>query len=85
MEQFSQTMVLQAPAGFPRPMWWCWCRRWWIGMPCCGPASLMMALGLGAGGARAGSVDALGCLHIVEVLSDEALIEARSRLDPAAG
>ncbi|EUA31127.1 linear gramicidin synthetase subunit D domain protein [Mycobacterium xenopi 3993] len=34
---------------------------------------------------EAGSVDALGCLHIVEVLSDEALIEARSRLDPAAG
>ncbi|OBF63142.1 hypothetical protein A5787_15850 [Mycobacterium sp. 852002-50816_SCH5313054-b] len=44
----------------------------------------------GAGGwscmvPEAGSVDARGYLRAVPVLSDEAVIEARSRLDPAAG
>jgi non-ribosomal peptide synthase protein (TIGR01720 family) len=32
-----------------------------------------------------GSVDARGCLQSVDVLSDEALVAARSRLNPAAG
>ncbi|WP_155942064.1 non-ribosomal peptide synthetase, partial [Mycobacteroides sp. CBMA 326] len=32
-----------------------------------------------------GSVDAQACLRTVEALSDEALVAARSRLDPAAG
>ena len=44
----------------------------------------------GAGGwsltvPEVGSVDAGGCLHSVDVLSDEALVGARSRLNPAAG
>jgi non-ribosomal peptide synthase protein (TIGR01720 family) len=44
----------------------------------------------GAGGwslqvPEAGSVDAGARLHTVDVLSDEALLAARSRLDPAAG
>ncbi|OBF03805.1 non-ribosomal peptide synthetase [Mycobacterium sp. 852002-10029_SCH5224772] len=44
----------------------------------------------GAGGwsleaPEAGSVDARACLHTVDVLSDEALLRARSRLNPAAG
>ncbi|MGA9674437.1 MAG: amino acid adenylation domain-containing protein [Mycobacterium sp.] len=44
----------------------------------------------GAGGwsltvPEAGSVDAGACLHTVDVLSDEAVVEARSRLNPAAG
>jgi amino acid adenylation domain-containing protein/non-ribosomal peptide synthase protein (TIGR01720 family) len=44
----------------------------------------------GAGGwsltvPEAGSVDAGACLHPVDVLSDEAVVEARSRLNPAAG
>ncbi len=44
----------------------------------------------GAGGwsltvPEAGSVDAGGCLQSVDVLSDEALVAARSRLNPAAG
>ena len=44
----------------------------------------------GAGGwslqaPEAGSVDAGSCLHTVDVLSDEALVQARSQLDPAAG
>jgi len=44
----------------------------------------------GAGGwaltvPEAGSVDARSCLQTVEVLSEEALVAARSRLNPAAG
>jgi len=44
----------------------------------------------GAGGwsltvPEAGSVGAGGCLHAVDVLSEEALVKARSRLNPAAG
>ena len=44
----------------------------------------------GAGGwsltvPEVGSVDAGACLHSVDVLSDEALVVARSRLNPAAG
>src|SRR6185437_4179064 len=34
---------------------------------------------------EAGSVDARGCLRAVDVLSDEALVAARWRLNPAAG
>ena len=34
---------------------------------------------------EAGSVDAGACLHAVEVLSEEAVVAARSRLNPAAG
>ena len=34
---------------------------------------------------EAGSVDARSCLHTVEALSDEALVEARARLNPATG
>lgn len=32
-----------------------------------------------------GTVNAADCLHAVDVLSDETLVAARSRLDPAAG
>jgi amino acid adenylation domain-containing protein/non-ribosomal peptide synthase protein (TIGR01720 family) len=34
---------------------------------------------------EAGTVDAHQCLHTVEALSDDAIVEARSRLNPAAG
>ena len=34
---------------------------------------------------EAGAVDARKCLQSVEALSDEALVDARSRLNPAAG
>ena len=55
-------------------------------MPCCGCASMTTAPGGGRYRCpRPGSVDAGGCLHAVDVLSDEALVEARSRLNPAAG
>ncbi|EUA56874.1 linear gramicidin synthetase subunit D domain protein [Mycobacterium xenopi 4042] len=39
VEQFNQTVLLQAPAGQRRPTWRCCCRRCWIGMPCCGHVS----------------------------------------------
>ena len=34
---------------------------------------------------EAGSVDAAGCLHTVDALDDDAVVGARSRLNPAAG
>ncbi|WP_116377627.1 non-ribosomal peptide synthetase, partial [Mycobacterium sp. MFM001] len=86
VEQFNQTVLVQAPAGVTEA----------------DVAVLLQALldrhamlrarveddGVGAWALRvpeAGSVDARGCLYSVDVLSDEALIAARSRLDPAAG
>ena len=47
VDQFNQTVVVQAPAGSPRPMWWWCCRRCWIGMPCCGCGSTTTAPGGG--------------------------------------
>ena len=40
---------------------------------------------MGAPVPEPGSVNAGDCLHTVDALSDEALVEARSRLNPAAG
>ena len=34
---------------------------------------------------EAGSVDARACVQTIDALSDEALVAARSRLNPAAG
>jgi len=67
-------------------MWWFCCRPWWIGTPCCG----LRVDDDGAGGwlltvPEARSVDARGCLHAVDALSGQALVGARSRLNPAAG
>ena len=87
VEQFNQTMVVQTPVGVTqadvvvRVAGACW-----IGMPCCGCVWTID----GAGGwsltvPEAGAVDAGGCLQSVDVLSDEALVDARSRLNPAAG
>ncbi len=89
VEQFNQTVLVQAPAGVTEAE----------------VAVLLQALlnrhpmlrlrvdgmsGPGIGGwslqvAEAGAVDARGCLHSVHALSDAALVGARSRLDPAAG
>ena len=86
VEQFNQTMVVQAPAGVSE-----------ADVVAVLQALLdrhaMLRLRVdddGAGGwslqvPEAGSVDAGGCLQSVDVLSDEALVEARSRLNPAAG
>ena len=73
--------------GRARPMrGWC-CRRCWIGTRCCGCASTRtrMRRGWSLTVPEAGTVDAGECLHTVDVLSDEALVAARSRLNPAAG
>ncbi|EID14475.1 amino acid adenylation enzyme/thioester reductase family protein,thioester reductase-like protein, partial [Mycobacterium xenopi RIVM700367] len=86
VEQFNQTVLLQAPAGATEA----------------DVAVLLQALldrhamlrarvdDDGAGSwlvtvPDAGSVDARTCLSTVETLTDEALITARSRLSPAAG
>ena len=86
VDQFNQTMVVQAPAGVTE-----------ADVVAVLQALLdrhaMLRLRVdddGAGGwslrvPEVGSVDAGGCLHAVEVLSEEALVKARSRLDPAAG
>ena len=55
-------------------------------MPCCGCGSTTTAPGgWSLTVPEAGSVDARECLRTVQVLSDEAVVEARSRLNPAAG
>ncbi|EUA31112.1 linear gramicidin synthetase subunit D domain protein [Mycobacterium xenopi 4042] len=86
VEQFNQTMVLQAPAGVTEA----------------DVVVLLQALldrhamlrlrAEGHGGGEwsltvpeAGAVDARACLDTLPVLSDEALAQARSQLDPAAG
>ena len=86
VEQFNQTMVVQAPAGVTEA----------------DVVTLLQALldrhamlrlrvdDDGAGGwslqvPEAGTVDAAACVQTVDVLSDEALVKARGRLDPAAG
>jgi glycopeptidolipid biosynthesis protein len=87
VDQFNQTVVLQAPAGVTEA----------------DVVVVLQALldrhatlrlraeaVVDAGGwsltvPEAGSVDAHACLHAVDALSDGAFVAARSRLDPAAG
>ncbi|WP_082978792.1 non-ribosomal peptide synthetase [Mycobacterium sp. 1081908.1] len=86
VDQFNQTVSVQAPAGATE-----------ADVVAVLQAVLdrhaMLRLRVeddGAGGwaltvPEAGSVDARGCLRAVPVLSDDAVVEARSRLNPAAG
>ncbi|WP_156737791.1 amino acid adenylation domain-containing protein, partial [Mycobacterium scrofulaceum] len=86
VDEFNQTMVVQAPAGVTRD----------------DVAALLQALidrhpmlrlrvdDDGAGGwslrvPEPGAVDARGFVHTVDALSEEAVVSARSRLNPAAG
>jgi amino acid adenylation domain-containing protein/non-ribosomal peptide synthase protein (TIGR01720 family) len=86
IEQFNQTAVVQAPAGVTED-------DVVVLLQALLDRHAMLRLRVeddGAGGwslqvPEAGSVDARDCLHSVEVLSDEAAIAARSRLNPAAG
>ena len=86
VEQFNQTVVVQAPAGVTHA-------DVVVVLQALLDRHAMLRLRVdddGAGGwalqvPEAGSVDAGGCLHAVDVLSDEALVAARSRLNPAAG
>ncbi len=89
VDQFNQTMVVQAPTGVSEA-------DVVIVLQALLDHHAMLRLrvdpstGDGAGGwslqvPEAGSVDAGACLHTVDVLSDEAVVAARSRLNPAAG
>src|SRR5262249_22245742 len=86
VDQFNQTMVVQAPAGASEA-------DVVVVVQALVDRHAMLRLRVdddGAGGwslrvPGVGSVDARGCLQAVEVLSDAALVGARSRLNPATG
>ena len=86
VEQFNQTVVVQAPVGVSEA-------DVVVVLQALVDRHAMLRLRVdddGAGGwsltvPEVGSVDAGECLQSVEVLSDEALVGARSRLNPAAG
>ncbi|WP_082973810.1 non-ribosomal peptide synthetase, partial [Mycobacterium sp. E1386] len=86
VDQFNQTMVVQAPAGVTQDDVVTLVQAMIDRHP-------MLRLRVdddGAGGwslqvPAPGTVDARGCVHTVDVLSEAALVAARSRLNPAAG
>ena len=86
VDEFNQTVLVQAPVGVTEA-------DVAVVLQALLDRHAMLRLRVdddGAGGwsltvPEVGSVDARGCLHAVEVLSDEALVGARSRLNPAAG
>src|SRR5262249_56596613 len=86
VEQFNQTVVVRAPAGVSEA-------DVVVVLQALLDRHAMLRLRVeddGAGGwslqvPEAGSVDARGCLHAVDVLSDEAGGGARSRVEPAGG
>ena len=86
VEQFNQTVVVQAPAGVTEA-------DVVVVLQALLDRHAMLRLRVdddGAGGwsltvPEPGSVDARECLHTVGALSDAALMAARSRLNPAAG
>ncbi|MGW4101558.1 non-ribosomal peptide synthase/polyketide synthase, partial [Mycobacterium sp. NPDC004974] len=86
IDEFNQTVLLQAPAGVTEA-------DVVVLLQALLDRHGMLRLRAeddGAGGwsltvPEAGSVDAAGCVHSVDVLSDDALVSVRSTLDPAAG
>ncbi|OMC52181.1 hypothetical protein A5747_22165 [Mycobacterium sp. IS-836] len=86
VDQFNQTVVVAAPAGVSEA-------DVKVVLQALLDRHAMMRLRVdddGAGGwslqvPDVGSVDAGACLQSVDVLSDEVLVDARSRLNPAAG
>ncbi|OBI17344.1 non-ribosomal peptide synthetase [Mycobacterium sp. E2462] len=86
VEQFNQSMVVQAPAGVGE-------EDVLAVLQALLDRHAMLRLRVdddGAGGwsldvPEAGTVQASGCLQTVEALSEDALVAARTRLDPAAG
>ena len=86
VEQFNQTVLLQAPAGVTEA-------DVVVMLQALLDRHAMLRLRVdddGAGGwsltvPEAGSLNAGGCLQSVDVVSDAALVGARSRLNPAAG
>ena len=86
VDQFNQTVVVDAPVGVTEA-------DVVLVLQALVDRHAMLRLRVdddGAGGwslwvPEVGSVDAGGCLHVVDVLSGEALAKAQSRLNPAAG
>ncbi len=86
VEQINQTVVVSAPAGVTEA-------DVVVVLQALMDRHAMLRLRVdddGAGGwslqvPEAGALEARRCLHTVDVLSDEALVAARSRLNPAAG
>ncbi len=86
VEQFNQTVLLQAPTGVTEA-------DVVVLLQALLDRHAMLRLRVEDDGAgewslqvpEAGAVDARGCLQAVDVLSDAAVAEARSRLNPAAG
>ncbi|HEY2501794.1 MAG TPA: amino acid adenylation domain-containing protein, partial [Mycobacterium sp.] len=86
VDEFNQTVVVQAPAGVTDA-------DVAVMLQALLDRHAMLRLRVdddGAGGwslqvPEPGVVDARGCLQVVDVLSDEALVAARSRLNPATG
>ncbi|HTF11766.1 MAG TPA: condensation domain-containing protein, partial [Asanoa sp.] len=87
VDQFNQTVLVQAPAGVGQD-------DVVVVLQALLDRHATLRLRVDDGGApgawsllvpEAGTVDARQCLHTVDALSDEALVAARSRLNPAAG
>ncbi|SUA13732.1 linear gramicidin synthetase subunit C [Mycolicibacterium aichiense] len=86
VDQFNQTVLIQAPVGVTED-------DVLVVLQAILDRHAMLRLRIdddGAGGwspivLEPGAVDAAACLQTVEVLSDEVVTEARSRLNPAAG
>ena len=84
VEQFNQTVLVAAPVGVTEA-------DVLVVLQALLDRHAMLRLRMGGDGAgewsllvpEVGSVDAGRCLKSVDVLSDEALVAARSRLDPA--
>ncbi len=85
VDQFNQTVLMQAPAGATEADVVTLLQALLDRHP-----MLRLRVDDGVGGwslhvPEAGSVDARTCLHTIDELSDAAVAEARSRLNPAAG
>ena len=86
VDEFNQTVVAQAPAGVTQD-------DVVVVLQALLDRHAMLRLRVGDDGAggwsltvpEVGAVAARDCLHTVEVLSDQAVVAARSRLNPAAG
>ncbi len=86
VDQFNQTVLIQAPVGVTE-------NDVLMVLQAVLDRHAMLRMVVeddGAGGwslsvPAAGAVDARGCLHTVDVLSDESVAQARSRLSPATG
>ncbi len=93
IDQFNQTVLVQAPAGVTEAdvvvlLQALLDRHAMLRLRVDSGIGNDAANGAGGWSLRApepGSVDARGCLHAVNALTDDALVQARSRLNPAAG